>query len=91
MEEPSRLPKTCEVTIDSEHLGFDLQINPVGDGTGDGRVNAIDVARANASAKGVSPVYGYEMDCYDINGDHKINAIDVARINGHAKGVKSLW
>ena len=87
----NHVAKTCEVTIDSEHLGFDLQINPVGDGTGDGRVNAIDVARANASAKGVSPVYGYEMDCYDINGDHKINAIDVARINGHAKGVKSLW
>lgn len=87
----NHVTKTCEVTIDTEHPGFELQINPVGDGTGDGKVNAIDVARANASAKGVSPVYGYEMDCYDINGDNKINAIDVAKINAHAKGVKSLW
>ena len=72
-------------------LSADLTLNKVGDMNGDGKVNAIDVARANAHAKGVSSLSGYALDCVDVNGDGKVNAIDVALINAHSKGVKSLW
>ncbi len=70
-------------------LGFELYKN--GDVTGDGKLNTIDVARANSHAKGVSSLTDYNFACADVNGDGKVNTIDVARINSHAKGVSLLW
>ncbi len=87
----NHVSKTCEITIDSAHQNFDLQINLLGDINGDGKVNTIDVARANAHAKGVNKISGYDFQCCNINGDGNVNTVDVARINAHAKGVRSLW
>ncbi len=79
------------VTVSDSDVSQDVKLHLFGDINGDGKVNAIDVARANAHAKGVTALSGYEFDCVDINGDGRVNAIDVALINAHSKGTKSLW
>ena len=87
----NHVTRECVVTIGEEDVSIDAQINLLGDVTGDGKVNAIDVARANGQAKGVTALSDYELTCVDINGDSRVNAIDVALINAHSKGTKSLW
>ncbi len=79
------------VTATDGKLSLEFELNLVGDLNGDGKVNAIDVARANASAKGVTALTGYEFACADINGDGRVNMIDVALMNAHSKGVSVLW
>ena len=79
------------ITASDGVASAEITLNKVGDMNGDGKVNAVDVARANAHAKGVSSLSGYALDCVDVNGDGKVNAIDVALLNAHSKGVKSLW
>ena len=69
----------------------EFKLNKMGDMNGDGKINAIDVARANAHAKGVSALSDYDLACVDVNGDGRVNAIDVALINAHSKGTKALW
>ncbi len=87
----NHVTREYEITVENEDVVQDVKIHLVGDLTGDGRVNAIDVARANAHAKGVSALSGYDFSCVDVNGDGRVNAVDVALINAHSKGVKSLW
>lgn len=87
----NHVTRNYEITIGMENVVQDMKINPVGDVNGDGRVNTIDVARANAHAKSATRLEGYELACVDINGDGKVNTIDVARMNAHAKSVSSLW
>ncbi len=87
----NHITRTYTVVVGDEDITQDFVINLSGDMNGDGKVNAIDVARANAHAKGTKALTGYEFICVDINGDGKVNAIDVALINAHAKGVRSLW
>ncbi len=67
------------------------KLNRIGDINGDGKVNTVDVARANAQAKRVSTLSGYEFACADVNGDGKVNTLDVAKMNAHAKSVTTLW
>lgn len=87
----NHVTREYDVTIDDEDIELDIQLNLLGDINGDGKVNTLDVARANANAKGVTTLAGYDFECADINGDGKVNTLDVARINAHAKGVTTLW
>ncbi len=87
----NHVTREYEIVVADEDVVQDVKIHLLGDINGDGRVNTLDVARANAQAKGVSVLSKYEFDCVDVNGDGKVNTIDVARINFHAKGVSSLW
>ena len=66
-------------------------LNFIGDINGDGKVNTLDVAQANAHAKGVASLSDYEFSCADANGDGKVNTLDVARMNAHAKNIITLW
>ncbi len=79
------------VIIENDTSADDYKIHPVGDVTGDGKVNTLDVARANAHAKSVSLLTDYSFACADVNGDGKVNTPDVSRINSHAKSVSHLW
>ncbi len=79
------------VTAANSEVSVEIQLNKLGDINGDGKVNTIDVARANAHAKGVTLLSDYSFICSEINGDGNVNTIDVARINAHAKGIRSLW
>lgn len=79
------------VTADSTDITLDLKIHLCGDINGDGRVNTADVGRANAHAKRVNPLEGYEFACADVNNDGRVNTADVGRMNAHAKRVNPLW
>ena len=83
--------RTYTVNAAENMMSVDFSLNRIGDINGDGKVNTMDVARANASAKGVNALAGYELACADTNGDGKVNTMDVARMNAHAKGVTALW
>ncbi len=87
----NHVTRTYEVTVADEDVTQDVKIHLLGDINGDGKVNTLDVARANAQAKGISSLSDYEKSCADINGDGKVNTLDVARMNAHAKGVTTLW
>ncbi len=87
----NHVSRTYEVTVEDEEVTQDVKIHLLGDINGDGKVNTLDVARANAHAKGVNTLTGYELLCADVNGDGKVNTLDVARMNAHAKGVTTLW
>ncbi len=83
--------RTYDVYVGSEQTNLDFELKLLGDITGDGKVNTVDVARANSHAKSVSALDGYDFSCADVTGDGKVNTVDVARMNSHAKGVTKLW
>ena len=83
--------KKYTVTAKNEDVSLAFELNRIGDLNGDGKINTVDVARANAHAKSMSTLTGYEFDCVDINGDGKVNTLDVAKMNAHAKGITTLW
>ncbi len=87
----NHVTREYEITLGEEDLVQEMKIHLVGDINGDGRVNTVDVARANAHAKGAIRLDGYEYDCANVNGDSRLNTIDVARMNAHAKGTTVLW
>ena len=69
----------------------DVKIHLKGDINGDGRVNVSDVGLANAHAKKVSTLEGYQFDCANVNGDTRITISDVGLLNAHAKKTSFLW
>ena len=69
----------------------DAKIHLKGDINGDGRVNVSDVGLANAHAKKVSTLEGYQFDCANVNGDARITISDVGLLNAHAKKTSLLW
>ena len=70
---------------------MDVNLNPLGDINGDGKVTTADVGMANSHAKGVKTLEGYAFACADANKDGSITTADVGMINSHAKAVKTLW
>ncbi len=80
-----------EITVESQESVIDLKIHLLGDVDGNGRVNTIDVSKANAHARGVQYLDDYEASCGDINADTRLNTPDVARINVHARSIEFLW
>lgn len=86
------ISRVYEIVVGTEnykHSSVTLYL--IGDVTGDGKVNTIDVARANAHAKGVGILTSDAYLCADVTGEGKVNTVDVAKINGHVKGVSPLW
>ena len=83
--------RSYEIIVEDTSVTQDVKIHLIGDVNGDGRVNTIDTARANAHARGISSISGYEFECLDVNGDDRINTVDVARVNAHARGITTLW
>ncbi len=87
----NHVTRTYEVVVSEEDVTQDVKIHLRGDINGDGKLNSIDVARANSNARGMSALTGYELSCSDVNGDGKANSIDVARMNAHVRGTTLLW
>ncbi len=85
--------KYTVITTEEDNLtvSTSFSLNFIGDINGDGKVNTLDVAQANAHAKGVTSLSDYGFSCADANGDGKVNTLDVARMNAHAKNISTLW
>ena len=80
------------LTAGDQELALDVKISPMGDVTGDGRINLGDVARVYSHIRGTSSVSDeYALSCADTNGDTRINLGDVAKIYSHIRGTGSLW
>lgn len=83
--------RTYEISLANTDITQDGKIHLLGDINGDGRVNIVDVAKANAHAKKTVFIADYELLCADINGDGRVNIVDVAKMNAHAKKTLFLW
>ncbi len=68
-----------------------LKIHLVGDITGDGKVNLVDMAKINAYLSGESELEGYELECADVNLDGKTGLQDLASANGYVSGLTQIW
>ena len=79
------------VVVGNSSVLQDVKIHLKGDINGDGRVNVSDVGLANAHAKKVSTLEGYQFDCANVNGDTRITISDVGLLNAHAKKTSFLW
>ena len=79
------------VVVSIDDVTQDAKIHLKGDINGDGRVNVSDVGLANAHAKKVSTLEGYQFDCANVNGDTRITISDVGLLNAHAKKTSLLW
>jgi hypothetical protein len=79
------------VVVGIDDVIQDVKIYLMGDINGDGRVNVSDVGLANAHAKKVSTLEGYQFDCVNVNGDTRITISDVGLLNAHAKKTSLLW
>jgi hypothetical protein len=59
---------------------------PVGDVSGDGKLNIADTARLYAIIRGTSSLSEEEQLRYcDFNGDGKVNIVDIAKLYAHIK------
>ena len=79
------------VVVGNSPIPLDAKIHLKGDINGDGRINVSDVGLANAHAKKVSTLEGYQFDCANVNGDTRITISDVGLLNAHAKKTSLLW
>ena len=79
------------VVVGNSPIPLDAKIHLLGDINGDGRINVSDVGLANAHAKKVSTLEGYQFDCANVNGDTRITISDVGLLNAHAKKTSLLW
>ncbi len=87
----NHVPREYEIEVNGEDVSAEFKINLIGDINGDGKVNTVDVAMANAHAKKVSVLTGYQLECANVTGDGVVNTVDVARINAHARRTSLLW
>ena len=79
------------VVVGNSPIPLDAKIHLMGDITGDGRINIMDVNRANLHFKKKITLTGYEFDCANVTGDTQVNIMDVNRMNLHFKGTSKLW
>ena len=72
---------------------FNVQICPLGDISGDGKITTKDYAMANAHAQKVNLITDeYKIACGDVmKSDGNITTADAARINAAAQKVDPLW
>ena len=87
----NHVTREYEITVSSAAVAQDVKIHPVGDITGDGKINVSDYGKALRHAKKYESLTGYEFDCGNVNGDDKINVSDYGKLLRHAKKYEYLW
>lgn len=84
--------RTYEIVVTDENIVQDVKIHLLGDVTGDGKVNTIDVNRVYAHVRETNLLTGYELECANVAGSGStVNTIDVNRIYAHVKETNLLW
>ncbi len=82
--------RTYSLPVSGTHTQ-NIELHPLGDINGDGKVTTVDFGKANAHARGKARMEGYEFSCADINLDGSITTADAGKINSHARGKTKLW
>ena len=80
-----------EITVGTEDIEQNVKIHPLGDISGDGRINMVDYLKARQHAQSLQLLNGYDFECADINNDGRIVLIDYLRIKQHAQNISKLW
>ena len=79
------------ITVGAEDLSLDVKICPMGDVTGDGRVNVADTSKVYSHVKGTALLTDYAFTCADVDSNGKLNVADTSKVYSHVKGSKLLW
>ena len=81
------------VIVGTNPVVQDVKIHLLGDVTGDGKVNAIDLSRVKAHISQSKPLTdAYLLQCANVAGSGStINAVDLSRIKAHITQTKPLW
>lgn len=88
----NHVTRTYDITVNDENVVKNVKIHLLGDVTGDGKVNTIDVNRVYAHVRETNLLSGYEFECANVAGtDAYVNITDVNRIYAHVKGTNLLW
>ena len=84
-------PRSYNITVEDGNVELSAEIHLYGDINGDGKITTTDVGLANAHAKGIKTLDGYELTVADVSKDGKVTTADAGAINSHAQGVRALW
>ena len=84
-------PRSYNITVEDGNVEFSAEIHLYGDINGDGKITTTDVGLANAHAKGIKTLDGYELTVADVSKDGKVTTADAGAINSHAQGIRALW
>ena len=88
----NHVTRTYEIVVERENITQDLKIHLLGDVTGDGRVNTIDVNRVYAHVKKTNLLTGYLLACANVvDTGETVNTVDVNRLYAHVKKTNLLW
>ncbi len=68
-----------------------VEINLIGDTTGDGKVNMKDWSRLYDHISETNPLEDYNLLCADVTGDGKVNMKDWSRLYDHISEANPLW
>ena len=84
-------PRSYNITVKDGNVELSAEIHLYGDINGDGKITTTDVGLANAHAKGIKTLDGYELTVSDVSKDGKVTTADAGAINSHAQGIRALW
>ncbi len=87
----NHVTREYEIRVDASISSLDVQINLIGDVTGDGRVRMNDMNMINSHIKETYLLEGYELLCADVTGDGNVKMNDLNLVNAHIKEIKNIW
>lgn len=87
----NHITRTYTITVGSSGVMQEAKICPIGDVTGDGKVNMKDWNRLYEHLNEVNLLTDYALQCADVTGDGKKNMKDWNRLFGHVNEVEPLW
>jgi hypothetical protein len=87
----NHVSRSYEIEVAEGNINVDVKLCLIGDVTGDGRVNIIDVSKLYAHIRSTSPITDeYQLLCSDVNGG-SVNIVDVSVLYAHIKGTQKLY
>lgn len=84
-------PVETTITVFNKGISRSLIIRPIGDVTGDGKVNLKDWSSLYGYINESTTLNDYQLSCADVNGDGKVNMKDWSRLYNHISEVESIW
>ena len=88
----NHVTREYDVTVEGSEVDVDAVLHLVGDVTGDGRINAIDLSRIKAHMTKSSVITDeYILKCANVAGNAAVNAMDLSRLKAHMTKSSLLW
>ena len=89
----NHVTRSYTVTVSDGNVTQAVKIHLLGDVTGDGEVDAIDLSRVKAHIRRTKLITDeYLLQCANVIGsDSTVDALDLSRIKAHIRHTRSLW